>query len=153
MGALDLEGSEAPAVVLDLSPGGVRLQTDAPPRQGGEYQLHFRVHGQACSLWLQVIYCAGAGGHFQWGCRFRDLADAERESLRRSVQAASGGGETVVRPWPEVLPAAEASPGTTVLVGCTPSGRDITLLGQDCLEMGAEGVALFVTTVGGLESA
>ena len=154
MGALQLAGeAEAPAVVLDLSAGGVRIQVDSPPNPEHEYQLHFNVHRVSYSPRVRVVHWDGSGGAYRWGCTFFDLPEELRGSLRQTVHAASGAAGLTLRPWPEVLAVARTDPTTHVTVGAAPSGREITLLGQDCLDIGQEGVELFVHTVAGLESA
>ncbi|HEY8693114.1 MAG TPA: PilZ domain-containing protein [Chloroflexota bacterium] len=153
MGAMRLDDDETPAIILDLSPSGVRFQVDSPPDPRHEYQLHFNVHSMACSPRLRVVHWNGSAGAYRWGCTFFDLPDDQRDSLRRIVQAASGAAGLTVREWAEVLAAASIEPDGQILVGFTPCGREITLLGQDCVETGQDGVELFVRTVAGLESA
>ena len=153
MGAVRMDDDEAPAVVLDLSPSGVRIQVASPPDPTHEYQLHFTVHRRAYSPRLRVIHWNGRDGAYRWGCSFFDLPDDQRDSLRRTVQAAAGGSELTVREWPEVLAAAASEPDNQVLVGRTPAGHEITLLGRDCADIGQDGVELFVQTVASLENA
>jgi len=153
MGAVQLDGDETPAIILDLSPTGVRIQVDSPPDLAQEYQLHFNAHRMACSPRLRVVHWNGSAGAYRWGCTFFDLPDDQRDSLRRTVRAASGAAGRTLREWAEVLAAASIEPGRQILVGFTPCGREITLLGQDCVETGQDGVELFVRTVAGLESA
>jgi PilZ domain-containing protein len=153
MGAVELGGLESPALVLDLSPAGARLQVDSPPDLAHDYQLHFSVHGMAWSPHFRVIHWAGANGAYRWGCNFFDLPSDQRDGLRRSVRAASGAAELTIADWPSVLAAAEAAPNGDVLVGSTPAGRDIRLPARDCLEIGPQGVDLFVRTVASLETA
>jgi hypothetical protein len=153
MGAVVIENDEAPAVLVDLSATGVAIQMDAPPNLDCDYRIFFNAHRTAYSLRFRVVHWTGSEGFYRWGCAFSDLADDQRESLRRTVAAASGASQTYVRPWIEVVAAADQAPEAKILVGSAPSGREITLLGRDCLDMGEDGVLLFVQTVAGIESA
>ena len=153
MGAVQSTSGESPVVVLDISGGGVQLQADAPPDPEHEYQLHFSVHRMEYSPRFKVVRWSGADGVYQWGCCFSDLAEEDQENLRRSVNAAVGLAQTDVCDWATVLAAASAQPREQIVVGRTPSGSEIRLLGQDCLDIGETGVALFVETVAGLEGA
>lgn len=151
MGAVEVDGSEAPAVVLDLSTTGAHLQTDSPPDPNHEYQLHFNVHHTSYSPHFRVVRWTGVGGAYHWGCTFSDLSDEERDNLRRTVQAVSGSSVLAVRRWDEILADAGGAPERQVLIGTTPAGRHIKLAASDCLEMGQAGVDLFVRTVASLE--
>lgn len=153
LGAVDTPDGECPVMVVELSPLGVRIQTDDAPDPTYEYALHFTVHRQQYNTRLRVVHSMGSDGSYHWGCAFVDLLPEELEGLRRAVYAAAGMAEAFVRSWPEVNADATREPEAQVLVGRTPSGQDICLAAADCVELGQDGVGLFVTTVASLESA
>jgi hypothetical protein len=151
--AIQTNGDESPVVVLDLSPGGVCLQVDAPPDPHLEYRLHLNVHRTTYTPRFRVVRWVGEDGVYHWGCSFSDLGREEQEHLRRSVHAAAGVLNGAVRDWAGVSAEAAARPGEQIVVGTTPAGDDIRLLGQDCLDIGEEGLKLYVETIIGLERA
>ena len=153
MGAVMTPDGESPVLVLDLSARGARLQVDSLPDPASEYQLHFTVHGLSCTPKFRVVHWDGGEGAYHWGCTFFEIPADQSETLRRTVQAAIGLAEMSIRSWDAVSLDATRTPADQVLVGSTASGRDIRIAGQDCLEMGPEGVELFVRTVAGLETA
>lgn len=153
LGSVDTPDGECPVVVVDLGPLGARIQTDDPPNPEHEYTLHFTVHQQQYNTRLRVVHSIASDSSYHWGCAFLDLLPAELDGLRRAVYAAAGLAEAFLRSWPEVNAEAAAQPEAQVLVGRTPSGQDICLAAADCVELGPEGVGLFVATVASLESA
>jgi hypothetical protein len=153
MGAVMTPDGESPVLLLDLSARGARLRVDCLPDPAGEYQLHFTVHGMSWSPKFRVVHWTGGEGAYHWGCTFFEIPADQSENLRRTVHAAIGLAEMSVRPWEAVSLDALTTPADEVLVGSTASGHDIRIAGQDCLDMGPDGVELFVRTVAGLETA
>lgn len=153
MGAVESPDGEAPVVVLDISAHGVLLQADSPPDPAVDYQLYFTVHHTAYSPKIRVVHWAGGEGAYRWGCVFFEIPSEQVESLQRTVHAAAGQAEMSIRRWDEVSADASSSPAANILVGTTPSGRDICIPARDCLEIGRDGIELFVQTVAGLETA
>jgi len=149
--ALQSDGSEAPVMLVDLSPAGARLKVSDPPQPDAEFMLHFTVHRTRYETRFRVVHWSETDGSFHWGGMLLDLTDEQRTNLRRAVEAAAGMATTWFREWTAVSEEALRSPIEQVLVGTTPAGQEIRLLGEDCTEMGAEGVELFVSTVAGLE--
>lgn len=153
IGAVESGAGETPVVLVDLSTGGARLQMDDPPDPEQSYELHFTVRQREYHAPFRAVRWAAEDGAYHWGCSFLGMATEQIASLRGVVHAAAGLAQTSLRPWEEVLPEATRQPEANVLVGQTPAGEDIRLLGQDCLEAGQDGVELFVRTVAGLEQA
>jgi hypothetical protein len=153
LGAVDTPDGECPVIVVDLGPQGARIQTDDPPDPDHEYCLHFRVHQQQYDTRLRVKHWMAGDGAYRWGCAFLDLEPQTLENLRRTVYAAAGLAEATIRDWQEVEDEAARRPDSQVLVGRMPSGQEISLAGADCVELGQEGVGLFVQTVASLENA
>jgi hypothetical protein len=154
LGAIDTADGECPVIVTELSPLGARIQIDDPPDADREYALHFSIHQQQYNPRLRVVHWMPSDGSYRWGCAFMDLQQAELDSLRRTVYAAAGLADAFVRSWGEIdADASRNAPDAQVLVGRTPSGQDISLAAADCLELGQEGVGLFVRTLASLESA
>ncbi len=143
MGAVSTPEGEAPVLVLDISAGGARLQMDVPPVPSADYQLYFTAHQTSYDPKFRVVHWGGGEGAYQWGCSFFELPLDVSDSLRRTVRAAVGKAEMSVRHWAEIRADASQQPMAEVVVGCTPSGCDICLPGQDCLEIGPDGVDLF----------
>lgn len=152
VGGLNRGEGEAPVIVLDLSSTGARIQTDDPADEGGEYLLHFTVHHTEYRARYRVCHCIESNDAYQWGGSFIDLEDDRLAALQRAVYAAAGLASTTVRPWPEILEEAFCRREELIVVGSTPSGHEIRLSGADCLDVGAEGIDLFVRTVAGLEN-
>ena len=75
----------------------------------------------------------------------------ESQAIGRAVQAAAGLAQSWLRWWSEVAAEAECEPDRRVLVGCTPAGSDIRVLGSDLLEMGTEGLELYARLMCELE--
>lgn len=153
MGAVLTPDGEAPVLVLDLSAGGVRLQADSPPTQQFDYQLYFNVHRTSYSPRFRVVHWDGGDGAYNWRCSFFEIPGDQCDSIRRTVHAAVGKAEMSIRLWAEVSAEADRQPAADIVVGCTASGRDICLPAHDLLEIGPDGVDLFVRTVAGLETA
>jgi len=153
MAALRTDEIEAPVVLVDLSPTGARIQADNPPDLSREYLLHFSVHRAEYHARFRVVHWTENDGSFHWGGAFLDLSPEQHDQLRRTVVAAMGLASTTVRPWQDVLAEACVTPDQQIMVGSTPAGQEIRLSGKDCLEMGEEGIELFVRTVASLESA
>ena len=153
VGALNSGEREAPVVVLDLSLTGARIQTADPPDSRGEYLLHFSVHRIHYRASFRVVHWTQTDGTYSWGGLLVGLSDQQLAELRLAVDAAAGLSAIVVRPWAEILEEAFRWRDEQIVVGATPAGREIRLSGADCLAIGAAGVELFVTTVGGLETA
>ncbi|HLY64138.1 MAG TPA: PilZ domain-containing protein [Chloroflexota bacterium] len=153
LASLNSDAGENPVMVVELSPLGVRIQTEDPPDNGRHYELHFTVHGQAYDTRLRVVHWTGNDGAYHWGCLFVDLQPQELERLRRAVYAATGQASTSIREWAEIEAEAEQRPRDHILVGQTPAGQDIRLAARDCVELGQQGVELFVSTVASLENA
>jgi len=153
MAALRTDEIEAPVVLVDLSPTGARIQADTAPDLSREYMLHFSVHRTEYHARFRVVHWTENDGSFRWGGAFLDLSPDERDQLRRTVVAAMGLASTSVRPWRDVLEDAFVARDQQIVIGSTPAGQEIRLSGEDCLEMGEEGIELFVRTVASLESA
>lgn len=151
LGTVHTEDGERPVVVLDLSTGGARIQAGKEPDMERDYHLDFRVHDQEYKARFRVVRWDGAEETYQWGCSFADLSSDQMNMLRRSVHAAVGLSETFLRPWDEIEAEAKAPAGAYVIVGHTPAGREILLAAKDCLDIGSEGVELFVRTLASLE--
>jgi len=147
----DPEGETHPVVLLDLSRGGALIQTHEAPRAGVQYQVGFTVHRQAYEVPVQVVGALQLKDAWGWRCRFVGLAEAEAQALERAVHAALGTAIHVTRPWSEIRAQAQAQPDAAMVVGHTPAGLDITVSGKDALEMGEEGMELYVKMVSELE--
>jgi hypothetical protein len=152
MGAVRSETVDAPVVLLDLSASGARIQADAPPDLASEYLLNFTVHNAKYQARLRVVHWEANDAAYYWGCSFTDLAPEQLDALRRTVNAAAGLTTTTVRHWKEIAHEARTSPDAQVLVGFTPAGHELKLAGQECLDIGRDGVELFVRTVASLEA-
>lgn len=151
LGAVETDAGEAPIVVLELSPYGARIQTDDEPDLEFTYTLYFSVHQTEYTTRFRVLHYVGNDGTYSWGGSFLDLTADQAASLRRSVHAAAGVAVLAHREWADVRAEANAEPNQQIVVGFTPSGQEICLSGDDCLDIGQEGVELFVHTVGNLE--
>ena len=151
LGALETDAGELPMLVLDLSISGARIQTDGEPDLELKYTVHFTVHNVEYHAGFRVVRSVASDGTFHWGGSFEGLAPEQVETLRRAVDAAAGIATLVIREWADVEADAAAHADEQIVVGFTPAGHDIRLSSHDCLDMGQEGVALFVHTVANLE--
>ena len=144
-------GDERPVVVLDVSTGGALVETSEPLAISSNEALEFKVFGTEYRADIEVVRQVASDDGYLYGCRLL-LPEQETHEFRQAVQAALGNAQTFVRPWSVVHEEiAAARPDQRVTVGYTPSGHPIELSPADCLEMGPEGVELFVQTVGGIE--
>jgi hypothetical protein len=151
LGAVETDAGEAPMLVLELSPSGARIQTDDKPDLEGVYKLHFTVHKAEYTTHFRVIHYRANDGTYHWGGSFLDLLPDQIAQLRRTVEAAAGIAVLSFREWDDVRTEASARPDEQIVVGFTPAGQEIRLSAHDCLDIGQEGVELFVHTVGNLE--
>ncbi|MBV8084735.1 MAG: PilZ domain-containing protein [Chloroflexi bacterium] len=147
----DPEGQQHPIVVLDLSRGGALIQTNEPPRDGAEYQVGFTVHRKAYEVPVEVVGSLQLKDAWGWRCRFVHIDEGQAQALERAVHATLGTATHVMRPWTEIRAEAEASMDTSMVVGHTPAGHDISVTGKDALEMGEQGMELYVQMVSELE--
>ncbi|GEM_PF-3411487 len=144
---------ECPVVVLDLSPDGALIETEAPPQASAAYELRFNVFGETYFTPVDVVHWRKHHDAYLWGCRLAvSLADQRR--LCNAVKAVLGLSGTYLRPWAEIRQQLhDEAASTEILVGRTPSGREIELTPRDCVEMGPDGVELYVRTISSIEAA
>src|SRR5438309_11651967 len=152
LAALESSGGEAPVMLLDLSSTGACIQTDDPPDETAEYQIHFSVHQVEFSARFRVIHWTTSDGIYHWGCSFESMSEEALQKLTQAVAAAAGLSSTTQRPWTDILEEAYLRREDQIVVGHTPSGREVRLLAHECLDICEEGVELFVKTGGSLES-
>ncbi len=125
----------------------------AEPDPTREYEISFTVHETRYEARFRIVRCEVEGQTFTCGCSFVDMTPQHSELLGRVVNAAAGLSTLVIRPWSEIVQDAYVRRADQIVVGSTPAGQEIRLLGSDCLEIGEEGVELFVRTVASLEHA
>ncbi|MBV9120165.1 MAG: PilZ domain-containing protein [Chloroflexi bacterium] len=149
----DSTGQAHPIVVLSLSSSGVMIQTHEAPAEGESYALGFTVHSKAYDVRIEVVGSLHEAQKDTWGwrCRFIDVGTEEAQALERAVLAAIGQSTHATRTWAELETESREVPEGNVVLGQTPAGRDIVVLGKDVLEMGPEGVELFVQMLAELE--
>jgi hypothetical protein len=147
----DPDGQEHPIVMLDLSRGGALIQTHEPPRDGAEYQVGFTVHRKPYEVPVEVVGSLQLKDAWGWRCRFVHIDEAEAQALERAVQATLGTATHTMRAWAEIRPDAETHLDENIVVGQTPAGHAISVTGKDALEMGEEGMELYVQMVSELE--
>lgn len=143
---------EHPIVLLNLSASGAMIQAHEPPRDDAAYNLDFCVQNQPYRVGFEVVHWLQQGDTFGWRGRFVGVSPQESAALQRAVHAVAGISRGELRTWPEVSAEAELQPSAKVLVGSTPAGRDIQVLGQDVLEMGSEGIELYARLMCELET-
>ena len=152
MGTVDGDDGEHPMVLLNLSASGAMIQVHQEPRPDATYRLLFHVHKQPYELQLQVIHWIKQGDSFGWRGPFVGLPPDQAQAIQRAVHAAVGLSGCSIRGWNEVAADAQHEPDSKVLVGSTPAGHDIRVLGKDVLEMGAEGLELYARLMCELET-
>ncbi|MFI5266566.1 MAG: PilZ domain-containing protein [Chloroflexota bacterium] len=152
MGTVEADGEEHPMVLLNLSASGTMIQAHEAPRPGATYTVRFSVHSQPYELKLQVVHWLQQGDNFGWRGPFVSVPPDQAEAIQRAVHAAMGLSDSSIRAWDEVATEAKHEPGTKVLVGSTPAGHDIRVLGKDLLEMGADGLELYARLMCELET-
>ncbi|HEY8694029.1 MAG TPA: hypothetical protein VIR57_14960, partial [Chloroflexota bacterium] len=96
--------------------------------------------------WLQQ------GDNFGWRGPFVAVPPDQAEAIQRAVHAAVGLSDSSIRGWDEVAADAQHESDSKVLVGSTPAGHDIRVLGKDVLEMGANGLELYARLMCELET-
>jgi len=141
---------EQPVVILDVSTNGVLVEAGEALVLDAQYTLTFSAFNSHYSANLRVVREVQRGDAVLYGCRLL-LPDHAAAQLSQAVGAVLGLTGTSVRDWDAVREDVERPNGEKVVVGHTPSGHPIELSPADCLEMGPEGVELFVHTVGDLE--
>jgi PilZ domain-containing protein len=144
--------SEQPIVLLNLSASGAMIQAHEAPRDEAQYHLCFCIQNQPYEVGFEVVHWLQQGDTFGWRGRFAGVAPEESAAIRRAVHAVAGISRGELRTWGEVSVEAAREPAAKVLVGSTPAGRDIQVLGQDVLEMGAEGIELYARLMCELET-
>ena len=143
---------EQPGIILSLSACGAMVQTQEEPRPGASYTLIFGLNRHAYELPFQVLHWVRRGDTYGWRGPFKGLLADQEEAIDRAVQAAAGISTGTLREWSGVLEEAQHDPHQKVLVGTTPAGHDIAILGHDVLEMGAAGVELYARLLCELET-
>lgn len=152
MGTIESDDGEQPIVLLNLSASGAMIQTHEPPRSGAHYTLHFSVQKRPYRLRFEVVNWIQQGGSFGWRGPFASMSPDEAAAIQRAVHAAAGLSGSTLRGWQDVSVEAGREPSAKVLVGSTPGGQDIHVLGQDVLEMGADGLELYARLICELET-
>jgi hypothetical protein len=152
MGTLLRDAEEHPIVILSLSASGAMIQTHEEPIEGASYTLIFSLNKRSYELPFEVIHWVQNGDTFGWRGPFVGLSEEQREGIEKAVHAVAGVSTGSRREWLEVAAEAASEPHQKVLVGTTPAGHEIAILGQDVLDMGCEGVDLFARLVSELET-
>jgi hypothetical protein len=149
-----VEGDDIPAqpvVFLNLSSGGALIQAPEQPQGTHHYNLRFVVHNQHHNVGIRVVDWTARDEVYAWRCQFTTLEPAEAEALERAVYGALGLSKATHRDWDEIVAEAERDPEAAVVIGRTPAGDDIMVLGRDSLHMGRDGLQLYVRVVSELE--
>jgi hypothetical protein len=152
MGTVEGEGEEHPMVLLSLSASGAMIQAHQAPCPGATYTLRFSVHKQPYELTLRVVHWLQQGENFGWRGPFVSVPPDQAEAIQRAVHAALGLSDSSLRAWTEVATEATQEPDIKLVVGSTPAGHDIRVLGKDALEMGADGLELYARLMCELET-
>jgi len=145
------DGDMAAVVVLSLSASGAMVQTDEAPKDHGHYQLQFTVHQRPYDVPVQVVGSLHEKDVWGWRCRFVDVSPEQVQALARAVEAAIGQSTHSVGDWNELRSEAAAQPEAPIVVGQTAAGRDISVVGKDLIDMGADGLELYVKMMAELE--
>ncbi|HVA24287.1 MAG TPA: PilZ domain-containing protein [Chloroflexota bacterium] len=152
MGTVESEDGEQPMVLLNLSASGAMIQAHQEPPPSATCTLRFSIHKQPYELRLQVVHWLRQGDSFGWRGPFVSVPPGQAQAIERAVRAAMGLSDSSIRAWREVIADAEHQPDSKVLVGSTPAGQDIRVLGKDLLEMGVDGVELYARLMCELET-
>ena len=70
---LDRAGQRTPATIVELSPGGVLVETGEPPQAGAGYTLRFSIVGTESVADLDIVRWAQHEAGYRWGCRRRPV--------------------------------------------------------------------------------
>ena len=147
----DNSGRELPVVILEVSISGVLIESGEALPLEANFALSFAVFGDRYRAGLQVVRAIKHEDAVLYGCRLL-LPEFASAQLEQAIRAALGQSHTSVRPWDEIRAEVNGSLSPDrIVVGQTPAGHPIELSSTDCLEMGREGVDLFVQVVGSLE--
>ena len=152
MGTVEGPHGELPIVLLNLSASGAMIQTDAEPPTDAICTLRFSVLKQPYELRFQVLHWLRLGEAYGWRGPFVDVTPEQGEAIKRAVHATMGLAGSSLRPWGEVSAEAEHDPDAKLLVGTTPAGTEVHVLGRDVIEMGAEGLELYARLMCELET-
>ena len=149
---LAARGSHLPGLIRDVSATGVLVEASEDLPLGLTCQLTFTAFGCEYTAGLEVVRRVDQEGALLYGCRLL-LPEHASEQFKFAVRAVLGVSSTWVRSWEDIRQEVqEPGPEKLVVVGHTPSGKTIKLSPQDCLDMGPDGVELFVRTVGDIET-
>jgi hypothetical protein len=152
MGTVTSWDDEQPVVVLSLSASGAMIQAQDEPRLSAAYTLNLSLHNRHYELPFQVVHWIRQGDTYGWRGPFQGLSTDQEKAIERAVHAAAGLITGSRREWPQVASEAEQLRDQKVLVGTTPAGGDIAILGHDVLEMGPDGVELYARLLCELET-
>jgi CheY-like chemotaxis protein len=107
---VNFEGGHDPAIILDISSGGMAIQALQPVQADGPLRLHFDLPGssETMSLTAEIIWADSSG---RAGLRFLDLSQAEQQRLLdwvringSSLQPAPKSEERAPAPAPDPVP-------------------------------------------------
>jgi hypothetical protein len=149
---LTTDGEHLPGLIRDVSATGVLVEASEELPLGLTCQLTFTAFGQEYAAGLEVLRRVEQEGARLYGCRLL-LTEHASEQFKFAVRAALGVSATWVRSWDDLQQEVQHPDAEQlVVVGHTPSGKTIKLSPRDCLDMGPEGIELFVRTVGDIET-
>ena len=138
----DSLGSSEAVMIVDISASGARIHTGHMPVSGA-YQIHFGVYGKSYNTRFEVARVVEAGDDRYWGVHFVDLAAAEIEELRRSVEVIAGEATWSLLDWNDIRKEAESGL-QQVIIGFSATGEEVLVPGPFALHAGEEGLHMFM---------